>query len=125
VAWLEDVARDDRQVARVPVSRRPAARRPAPVRRVPTNGAHRHGAATPTTPTPAPHVSAPLLQVDALRRQQQRILHRSALIGFVLAAERQSGQTLTMGDALAEILADIAEAARTIGTLLQTATEQS
>ena len=32
------------------------------------------------------------------------------------------GQTFMMGDALAELLADITEAARTIGTLLQTAT---
>jgi hypothetical protein len=39
----------------------------------------------------------------------------------VLAAERQRGQTLTMGEALAELLADITEAAHTIGTLLQTA----
>ena len=63
----------------------------------------------------------PLPQVDALRRQQQRILHRSALIDYVLAAEKRGGGPLTMGDALAELLADITEAARTIGTLLQTA----
>ena len=55
-----------------------------------------------------------------VRRQQQRILHHSALIDYVLAAERQSGQTLTIGDALTELLADITEAARTIGTFLQT-----
>jgi hypothetical protein len=67
---------------------------------------------------------APLPQVDALQCQQQRILHRSALIDYVLAAERQRGQTLTIaiGDALSELLADISEAARTIGTLLQTTT---
>jgi len=35
----------------------------------------------------------------------------------VLAAERQRGQTFTLGDALAELLADISEAARTIGNL--------
>jgi hypothetical protein len=52
----------------------------------------------------------------------QRILHRSALIDYVPAAERRGGETLTMGDALAELLADITEAARTIGTLLQAAT---
>ena len=42
----------------------------------------------------------------------------------MLAAKRQRGQTLTIaiGDALAELLADISEAARTIGTLLQTVT---
>ena len=82
------------------------------------NGAHRNGSATPTTVT-ADHAPAPLTQVDALRRQQQRILHRSALIDYVLAAEKQGGETLTMGDALAELLADITEAARTIGTILQ------
>jgi hypothetical protein len=63
-----------------------------------------------------------MIPLDALQRQQQRILHRSALIDYVLAAERQRGQTLTLGEALAELLADISEAARTIGTLLQTAT---
>jgi len=62
------------------------------------------------------------MPLDALQRQQQRILQRSALIDYVLAAERQRGQTFTLGDALAELLADITEAARTIGTLLQTAT---
>jgi hypothetical protein len=39
----------------------------------------------------------------------------------VLAAEKRTGAPLTMGDALAELLADITEAARTIGTLLQAA----
>ena len=78
-------------------------------------GASGNGSATPTAP-PAP---PPLFQLDALRRQQQRILHRSALIDYVLAAERQRGQTLTMGDALTELLADITDAARTIGTILQ------
>ena len=44
------------------------------------------------------------------------------MIDYVLAAEKRGGETLTMGDALAELLADITEAARTIGTILQTAT---
>jgi hypothetical protein len=61
--------------------------------------------------------SLPCDQVHALRRQQQCI--RSALIDYVFAAERRGGETLTMGDALAELLADITEAARTIGTRLQ------
>ena len=132
VAGLEDAARDERQVARVQASRRPAARRPRPVRRhggstseasttknrPETVGAHGSGSATPTAP-PAP---APLTQVDALRRQQQRILHRSALIAYVLATEKRGGQPLTLGDALTDLLADITEAAGTIGTILQTAT---
>jgi hypothetical protein len=48
--------------------------------------------------------------------------HRSTLIDYVLAAEKRNGEPLTMGDALAELLTDITDAARTIGTLLQTAT---
>lgn len=38
---------------------------------------------------------------------------------------RRGGEPLTMGDALAELLADITEAARTIGTMLQTANGRS
>ncbi len=60
-------------------------------------------------------------QVDALTRQQQRIVHRSALLAYVIAAETRSGQPLALGDALGELLADITEAARTIGTILQAA----
>jgi hypothetical protein len=41
------------------------------------------------------------------------------VISYVLTAETRSGQTLALGDALAELLADITEAARTIGTILQ------
>jgi hypothetical protein len=58
-------------------------------------------------------------QLDALTRQQQRITHRSALVHYVLAAEKQDGQTLTLGDALAELLEDITDAAHTIATILQ------
>jgi hypothetical protein len=54
-----------------------------------------------------------------LRRQQQRILHHSTLVDYVLTAEIRSGGPLTMGDALAELLGDITEAARTIGAILQ------
>ena len=50
---------------------------------------------------------------------QQRILHRTALLDYVIAAETRNGQPLMLGDALGELLADIAEAARTIGTILQ------
>ena len=58
-------------------------------------------------------------QLDTLTRQQQRILHRSALIDYVIAAETRAGQSLTLGDALAELLADITEAAGIIGMILQ------
>ena len=78
------------------------------------------GDARATLPGPLPAVFA-RDQLDALTRQQQRIVHRSALIDYVLAAERQGGQPLTMGDALDELLADITEAARTIGMILQQA----
>jgi hypothetical protein len=117
VAWLEDAARDEHQVEQAQAARRPATRRPLPVHRSTRPGVRRNGSATSTVTPPAP-----LTQVDALRRQQQRILHRSALIDYVLAAEKRGGETLTMGDALAELLADITEAARTIGTLLPPAT---
>ena len=40
-------------------------------------------------------------------RQHQRIPHRSALLTYGLAAEHQGGQPLMLGDALAELLADI------------------
>ena len=73
---------------------------------------------TPETRTPEPDAAAWLIHVDALH-QQQRILHRTVLIDYLLAAERRGGGPLTMGDALAELLADITEAARTIGALLQ------
>ena len=68
----------------------------------------RNGAATSTTDTRGSD-PPPLSQFDALRRQQQRILHRSALIDYVLAAEKRGGEPLTMGDALAELLADITD----------------
>jgi len=38
-----------------------------------------------------------LAQLDALERQQQRILHRTKVIDYVLAAERRNGATLTLG----------------------------
>jgi hypothetical protein len=72
---------------------------------------------TPAASSPGPGVAAPLPPFDALRRQQQRILHCSALIDYVQTAEQRGGEPLRMGDALAELLADISEAARTIGTL--------
>lgn len=136
LAWLQEAAQDEHQAARdehehqaerAPAasrpSRRAAARRPARrhARRPSHNGAHRTGATTPTAGIPDPPAPAPLTHVEALRRQQQRILHRSALVNYVLAAERRTGAPLTMGDALADLLADITEAARTIGTLLQAA----
>ena len=118
LAWLQTAARDEHQVAGVQaLRRRPPEPRPGAGRRPRRNGGtRRHGSATPTA---VPH--APPLQVEALRRQQQRILHRSALIDHVLAAETRRGGPLTMGEALAELLAEITEAAHTIGTLLQDA----
>jgi len=64
-------------------------------------------------------VAAPLPQVEALGRQ--RILHRCALIDYVLAAESRNGGPLTMGDALTELLADITDSAHAIGQILQVA----
>jgi hypothetical protein len=50
--------------------------------------------------------------------QRQTMPMPSLHLDYVLAAESRGGGPLTMGDALAELLADITEAARTIGTLL-------
>ena len=119
-AWLQQAARNEHQVAGVQALRR---RRPGPRpgagRRPVRHGANGNGRATATTPPPCPAVAASLPQVEALRRQQQRILHRSALVDYVLTAESRNGGPLTMGDALGELLADIIEAAHTIGTVLQ------
>jgi hypothetical protein len=126
--WLEDAVKDD-QIA----GARPAVTphtRPAPVhpRRPSRNGTGSRATVTrakpvaPARTTPLrPQAAVSLDQVDALRRQQQRIVHRSALISYVLAAETRGGQLLTLGEALAELLADITEAARTMGTILQAA----
>ena len=78
----------------------------------------KHPPARPTPHGPAPpHAALALEQVEELTRQQQRILHRPVLIDYVLAG----GQALTMGEALADLLADIIDAARAIGTMLQQA----
>ena len=61
----------------------------------------------------------PIAQLDALERQQQRILHRTQVIDYILVAEQRNGATLTLGDPLAEFLQDINEAARTIGMILR------
>jgi hypothetical protein len=57
--------------------------------------------------------------IEALERQQQRIVHRTALVEYVLTAEQRNGARLTLGDALTELLTDVSEAARTIGTILR------
>jgi hypothetical protein len=125
VAWLTEVARDEHHGELQAAAKPPASTSgdwkargdaPCPTRQ----GAPRNVAATPTAVIPDPSAPGPLLPVDALRRQQQRILHRATIIHYVLTGERPSSDPLTMGDALAELLADIAEAARTIGTLLPT-----
>jgi hypothetical protein len=55
-------------------------------------------------------------------RQQQPILHRTQVIGYVLLAEQRNGATPTLGDALVELLQDISEAARAIGAIVQPVT---
>jgi hypothetical protein len=49
-------------------------------------------------------------------------VHKLRLCNIVMKQlpEKRGGEPLTMGDALAALLADITEAARTIGSLLQT-----
>jgi hypothetical protein len=145
-AWLTTAARDEHQVegvvatetdmrrlqpaAATPPVSAPGARKARVHARRPSrtgahhNGAHRNRAATLTAVLPDPPSPASLDHVDALRRQQQRILHRTELLNYVLTVEKRSGAPLTMGDALAELLADIAEAARTIGTILHPVTSR-
>jgi hypothetical protein len=125
-AWLVHAVRDEQQVEQF--HQRTSGRRPRATANaraataVTRNGASRpvkRSAATPVMPGPLPAVFA-RDQLNALARQQQRILHRSTLIDFVLTSEKQG---LTLGDALAELW-DITEAARTIGTILQTANRE-
>jgi predicted transcriptional regulator len=109
--WLAEALRDES-------TRETAARRPT-ARRAPKTAAARPRSKKGTaraTPLPA---SFPIVQIEALERQQQRILHRTQVVGYVLAAEQRNGARLTVGDALADLLQDISEAARTIGTILQ------
>lgn len=134
VAWLEHVVRDEHHAARAQaLRRRPPGPRPGAGRRPSGNrGAHHNGnghgpgrvtaPTPPTSPAAATVIPSLLPPIEALQRQQQRILHRTALVDYVLTAETRGGGPLTMGDALAELLADITEAARTMGALLQTAT---
>lgn|SRR5262245_21420904 len=126
-AWLERARRDDQQVERghhqVATAMRPQSKS-GPVRRVSRNGSsgsEKRSAAKPATrmatkihepPAPCPTLAGD--QVDALRRHQQRILHRSTVINVVLKAEPRA-----MGDELAELLMDISEAARLIGAILE------
>ena len=121
-AWLVHAVRDEQHVERF--RRRTPSRRPV-VKRNGAGGAVKRPAVTPATPDAArpgpPPAAFACEQLDALTRQQQRIVHRSALLAYVIAAENRSGQALTLGDAIGELLADISEAARTIGTILQAA----
>ena len=64
--------------------------------------------------------AAGVFPVEALRRQQQRILHHSAIVNYILMAEQRGGAPRCSADALAELLSDITEAAQTIGTFLPT-----
>jgi len=108
-AWLTRVVRDEHQVEHEHRRRR---RRKAVVMKPmgrPKNGRrHVDAAWSPTT-------------LEALERQQQRILHRTAVLEYVLTAEQRNGAHLTLGDALTELLTDISEAARSIGTILRPA----
>ena len=127
-AWLIHARRDEQQVEQFhqrTVSRRPR----ATVKALVALPAGKRNVKRPSV-TPATHVHSspgppPVVftryQLHALTRQQQRILHRSALVDYVIATETRGGQPLALGDALGELLADITEAARTIGTTLQQA----
>jgi hypothetical protein len=63
------------------------------------------------------HSGLPLEQVEALTRQQQRIERRSLILGCAVTTLEPA----PMRDALADLLAEITEAARAIGMLLRPA----
>jgi hypothetical protein len=92
-------------------------RRPPPRRSMPRGP---KAASTPAGRSPnGRSPTTPRLPIEALERQRQRILHRTQLIEYVLTAEQRNGGMLTLGDALAELLQDITDAARAIGALVQ------
>jgi hypothetical protein len=62
-----------------------------------------------------PRASLALEQIEALTREQQRIERRSLILGYAVATL----DSVPLRDALAELLADINEAARTIGAIVQ------
>jgi hypothetical protein len=66
------------------------------------------------------HAGLALEQVHALTQQQQRILHRSVVLDCALKADALDPPT--MREAVADLLADITEAARAIGVIVQQAT---
>jgi len=127
-AWLVHALRDERQIEQF--HQRTPTRRPTvpagaatTVKRNDVSSPVKRAAVTPAMQSAALPGAPPAMfgadQVDALTRQQQRIVHRSELLAYVIAAENRSGQALTLGDALAELLADITEAAHTIGTIVR------
>jgi hypothetical protein len=87
--------------------------------RVSKNG--RSATVSPTRHTRSPSPPAPgfaLERVEALTREQQRIERRSLILGCVVTTL----DAAPLREALADLVADIAEAARTIGRLVQQAT---
>lgn len=109
IRWLEEAETDDEPAPRAQTSRRRRYR----VHRLTRRRAPQPAARVPTRP-PAP---ASLVAVDALRRQQQRIRHRSRLIAHACSPPSNGTTTLTMGDSVTELLADITEAAGRIETI--------
>jgi len=100
--------------------REPAVRRPSVRRSTKTTSTRLVRSKNGSRPAVSPRPPVlPIAQLDALERQQQRILHRTQVIDYILVAEQRNGATLTLGEAVAEFLQDISEAARTIGTILR------
>lgn len=110
--WLADALRDDPPRAPRLVERPHVGRR----RRTPNRPSRSENRSRPAAASRPP--ALPIAQLELLERQQQRILHRTQVIGYILVAEQRNGATLTLGEAVAEFLRDISEAARTSGTIL-------
>ena len=143
-AWLRDVHREAQQGAwpepRAPKDQVPAPAAaplaPAPARAPPPRGrrpGHAEGRHPPTAPAVRPArpvrrmgsgaAPSPLAPRAVRRPDTPATAHSPSQRAYRLRVRRRkrSGQTLTMGEALTELLADITEAARTIGRLLQPA----
>ena len=125
-AWLVHAVRDEQQVEQF--HQRTGVSRPTAQARVAIRAGKRNGgpvkrpAVTPATPSTRSRSAAGRVRARSARRPYapataHRVSQRA--LAYVIAAENRSGQALTLGDALAELLADITEAARTIGTILR------
>jgi hypothetical protein len=122
-AWLLQAERDERPSEEaLPEAGSARTRAPSVHEGRAGNGSGKTRAKRPAArPAPCaagpPRASLPLVQVEALTREQQRIERRTLVLGSALTTLDPA----PMRDALVELVAEIAESARVIGRLLQPA----